>query len=98
MNAILGGQFSSRLNLNLREDKGYTYGARSVFTFHQGPGPFKAFASVRTDVTKEALIELIKEVTDITGPRPATAAELAFAKDRIVKGFPSEFETTFGVA
>jgi zinc protease len=49
-------------------------------------------------VTKEALVELIKELTDITGPRPATTTELAFAKDRLIKGFPSRFETTFEVA
>jgi len=98
MNAILGGQFSSRINLNLREDKGYSYGARSHFAFRIGPGPFEAGGSVQTAVTKEALVELLKEIKDITGPRPATDAELAFAKDRIIKGFPSKFETTFGVA
>ena len=98
MNAILGGQFSSRINLNLREAKGYTYGARSSFTFNQGPGPFEAGAPVKTEDTKPALIELIKELTDITGPRPATAEELAFAKDRVVKGFPSRFEAIAGVA
>jgi len=98
MNAILGGQFSSRINLNLREDKGYTYGARSSFAFRQGPGPFQAGGSVQTGVTKEALVELVKEITDITGPRPVLDIELAFAKDRIIQGFPSRFETTFGVA
>ena len=98
MNAILGGQFSSRINLNLREDKGYTYGARSRFAFRLGPGPFEAGGSVQTDVTKEALVELIKELTDITGPRPVTDAELAFAKDRIIRGFPGRFETTAAVA
>lgn len=98
MNAVLGGQFSSRINLNLREDKGYTYGARSSFSFRQGPGPFEAGASVQTAVTKEALVELMKEIQDITGPRPATEAELSFAKDRLIKGFPARFETTAGVA
>ncbi|HEV3167818.1 MAG TPA: pitrilysin family protein [Isosphaeraceae bacterium] len=98
LNAVLGGQFSSRLNLNLREDKGYTYGARSRFAFRQGPGPFEAQASVQTAVTREALIEMIKEITDITGPRPVTSAELAFAKDRLIKGFPSRFETTGALA
>ncbi len=96
MNAILGGQFSSRINLNLREDKGYTYGARSSFTFAQGPGPFEAGAQVDTKNTRPALIELIKELTDIGGPRPATAEELAFAKDRVIKGFPSRFESIGG--
>ena len=98
MNAVLGGQFSSRINLNLREDKGYTYSARSGFAFRHGPGPFAATTSVKTDVTKEALSELMKELTDVTGPRTITDAELAFAKDRIVLGFPSKFETTGGVA
>jgi zinc protease len=98
MNAILGGQFSSRINLNLREEKGYTYGAHSHFSFRLGPGPFEAGGSVQTAVTKEALIELIKELTDITGPRPVTDTEMAFAKDRIIRGFPNKFETTFGVA
>jgi zinc protease len=98
MNAVLGGQFSSRLNLKLREEKGYTYGARSNFAFRRGPGPFQAGASVQTAVTKDALIELLKEIHDITGPRPVTDTELAFAKDRLIKGFPSWFETTAGVA
>ena len=98
MNAVLGGQFSSRINLNLREDKGYTYGARSSFAFRQGPGPFLATTSVQTAVTKEALFELVKELTDVTGPRTITDAELTFAKDRIVLGFPGKFETTGGVA
>jgi zinc protease len=98
MNAALGGQFSSRINLNLREDKGYSYGARSSFDFLQGPGPFEAGGSVQTAVTKEALVELFKEITDINGLRPLTAAELAFAKDRLVKGFPSRFETALGEA
>jgi zinc protease len=98
MNAILGGQFVSRINMNLREDKGYSYGADSSFSFLRGPGPFEARATVQTAVTKESLVELIKELTDITGPRPVTAQELAFAKQRINQGFPSRFETTFGVA
>ncbi|WP_435010862.1 M16 family metallopeptidase [Tundrisphaera lichenicola] len=98
MNAVLGGQFSSRINLNLREDKGYTYGARSGFSFRLGAGPFQAGAPVKTEDTRPALIELIKELTDITGPRPVTDTELAFAKDRVVKGFPSRFESVNGVA
>jgi len=98
MNAILGGQFSSRINLNLREDKGYSYGARSHFAFRIGPGPFEAGGSVQTAVTKEALVELMKELNDITGTRPVTDAELSFAKERIILGFPNKFETTFGVA
>ena len=53
---------------------------------------------MQTAVTKEALVELVKEVTDITGPRTITEKELAFVKDRLVRGFPGKFETTGGVA
>ena len=98
MNAVLGGQFSSRLNLNLREEKGYTYGARSSFSFNAGPGPFSAGASVQTAVTKESIVETVKELTEITGKRPVSDKELAFAKDRLIKGFPGRFETTFAMA
>ncbi len=98
MNAILGGQFASRINLNLREDKGYSYGAESDFSFRRGPGPFQVGATVQTAVTKESLVEVMKELTDITGRRPVTDAEMAFAKQGIIQGFPGRFETTFGVA
>jgi zinc protease len=84
--------------MNLREDKGYSYGAESSFSFRKGPGPFEAGALVQTAVTKESLVEIIKELTDITGRRPVTDAELSFAKQGIIQGFPSRFETTFGVA
>ncbi len=98
MNSVLGGQFSSRINLNLREDKGYTYGARSSFSFRIGAGPFEARTSVQTAVTKESLHELMKELVDITGSRPITQAELEFAKGRVLLGFPNGFETAAGVA
>ena len=97
MNEMLGGQFNSRINMNLREDKGFSYGASSDFSYLRGPGPFEAGATVATAVTKESLVEIIKELTDITGKRPVTDAELAFAKQGIIRGFPSRFETTFGV-
>ena len=98
MNAILGGQFISRINMNLREEKGYSYGAESSFSFLRGPGPFEVVGTVQTAVTKESLVEIFKELTDITGKRPVTDAELAFAKQRMIQGFPHRFETTFGVA
>ena len=98
MNAILGGQFLSRINLNLREDKGYSYGAHSSFGFYKGPGPFEAGGTVQTAVTKESLFEIFRELTDISGRRLVTPAELAFAKERLIQGFPRRFETTFGVA
>ena len=94
----LGGQFNSRINMNLREDKGYSYGAESNLSFLRGPGPFEVGATVQTAVTNESLVELMKELTDITKRHPVTDAELAFAKQGIIQGFPSRFETTFGVA
>ncbi len=98
MNGVLGGQSGSRINLNLREDKGYTYGARSAFSFRQGPGPFEASASVQTAMTTEALAELLREIKDITGSRPVTDLELACAKDSLKKSFPLRFDTTRGQA
>ena len=98
MNAILGGQFASRININLRQEKGYSYGAESGFAFYRGPGPFVAGGPVESGVTKEALEELFKELAGIAGARPVTDDELAFAKERIILGFPGRFETTFGVA
>ncbi len=98
MNAVLGGQFISRINMNLREDKGYSYGAESNFSFLRGPGPFETVATVQSAVTKESLVEIFKELTDVRSKRPVTDAELAFAKQRMIQGFPRRFETTFGVA
>jgi zinc protease len=98
MNAVLGGQFASRINLNLREDKGYSYGADSRFSFLKGPGPFEAGGPVQTAATRPSLVELFKELTDISGRRPVTESELSFAKERLIQGFPSRFETTFGLA
>ena len=98
LNAVFGGQFSSRINLNLREEKGYTYGARSGFDFLKGPGPFSAGASVQTAVTAPALSELHRELVEITGDRPVTDQEMLDAKGQLILGFPGGFETTGGVA
>lgn len=94
MNSILGGQFSSRLNMNLREEKGYTYGARTGFDWrvHQ-PGPFVARASVQTAVTAAALVEFLHEFEGMRGGRPITADELGFNKDYLTRGYPARFET-----
>jgi zinc protease len=94
MNSIFGGQFSSRLNLNLREAKGYTYGARSKFDWRtQQPGPFVAMASVETASTAEALVEFIKEYRGMLGALPITTAELEFAKAYLARSYPANFET-----
>ncbi|HEX6124216.1 MAG TPA: pitrilysin family protein [Pyrinomonadaceae bacterium] len=93
MNSILGGQFTSRINMNLREDKGYTYGARSSFTFRRGAGPFEAGGDIQTAVTKEAIAEIMKELNDIRGGRPVTQQELDYNKQSIIRRYPSGFET-----
>ncbi|MBA2339981.1 MAG: insulinase family protein [Pyrinomonadaceae bacterium] len=98
LNTILGGQFTSRINLNLREDKGYTYGARTAFSFRRAEGPFIASASVHTHTTVEAVREIIKELRDVRGSRPVTNEELEFAKKGIIRGLPRGFETPAQVA
>ena len=93
MNETLGGLFSSRINLNLREQHGYTYGARSQFLFRRSAGRFFVASGVRTDVTAPAVAEIIKEVRRIRESE-LTAEELALAKDSLVRSLPSEFETS----
>ena len=92
LNTILGGSFTSRLNQNLRERNGYAYGAGSRFDMRLAPGPFFAAAGVQTDKTAEALREFFNELNAITKPVPED--ELTKAKNYIVLGFPSEFETS----
>jgi zinc protease len=92
MNTVLGGAFSSRLNLNLREKNGYTYGASSFFDMRLAAGPFVAAAGVQTDKTAEALKEFFNELTAISQAVPAD--ELARAKHYVSLRFPSGFETT----
>ena len=65
-NLILGGQFNSRINMNLREEKGYTYGASSAFSFGRGPGPFFIATSTRPEVTAAAIHETMAEVRKLT--------------------------------
>jgi zinc protease len=98
LNTLLGGSFVSRINLNLREDKGYTYGARTAFEYRMEAGPFVAAAGVQTAVTKESVIEFMKELNDIRGKRPVTPAELEYAKQAIIRGFPRGFETPEQIA
>jgi zinc protease len=92
MNTILGGSFSSRLNLNLREKHGYTYGAGSTFDMRMFVGPFSAAAGVQTDKTKEALQEFFNELNGILQVVPAD--ELARAKNYVALRFPGGFEAT----
>jgi len=93
MNAIFGGLFSSRINLNLREKHGYTYGARSSFTYLRDFGWFTASSGVRTDVTGPATREVLTEVRKINGS-PVSSEELKLARDLLVGALPSRFQTT----
>ena len=97
MSAILGGLFNSRLNMNLREEKGYTYGASAGFDMRRGRGPFAARAAVNTEVTVPALREMLGELDRIR-EAPVTDDELRAARDFLVGVFPLRFETPGPVA
>jgi zinc protease len=92
-NTILGGQFISRINLNLREDKGLTYGARTAFEFRRLSGPFVLQAGVQTSGTARAIEESIAEIAGIRGVRPVTDAELALGIAALTRGYARNFET-----
>ena len=96
LNTILGGSFTSRLNQNLRERNGSSYGARSSFDFRPAAGPFVAYADVQTDVTGPALAEFFNELRAIGETVPAD--ELAKARDYLALSFPSPFATVRGTA
>jgi len=93
MNSILGGGGTGRLFMNLREDKGYTYGAYSRFVYRRGAGPFSASGEIQTRSTKEAVVEFIKELNGIRGAIPVTQTELETNKQSIIRGYPQGFET-----
>ncbi|HYT82400.1 MAG TPA: pitrilysin family protein [Gemmatimonadales bacterium] len=97
LNTILGGAFTSRLNQNLRETHGYTYGAGSAFSLRRRGGPFVAQASVVTAKTDSSLIEFLKELRRIRD-QAVPAPELEKAKQYLVLGLPGDFETTAGAA
>ena len=96
LNTILGGSFSSRLNQNLREARGYTYGAGSGFSLRRSPGPFTASAEIVTAKTDSALIQFMKELRAIRDTVPT--AELMKAKRYLQLGLPEDFETTGSIA
>jgi zinc protease len=98
LNMVLGGQFVSRINMNLREDKGVTYGARTAFEFRRGPGPFQLQASVQTSATAIAIGEVLAEIADIRTTRPVSESELALARAGLTRGYPRNFETAEQIA
>lgn len=96
LNTILGGSFTSRLNQNLREEHGYSYGASSAFDMRLSAGPFLAAAGVQSDKTGPAIEEFFNELNNIVKPIPED--ELKKSKNYVALGFPGEFETTGDLA
>lgn len=98
MNAVLGGSITSRISMNLRERKGYTYGANSNWVFRKGAGPFVAGGDMQTAVTKEAVWEVMKELKDVSGDRPITQKELDYNKQSLIRRYPAGFETVGAIS
>jgi zinc protease len=98
LNTILGGNFVSRLNMNLREDKHWSYGVASRLLDAEGPAPFIVRAPVQTDKTAEAMQETVRELRDVLAGRPPTDAEIKFARDSLVLQLPGSNETSDEVA
>ncbi len=97
MNAVLGGLFGSRINLNLREAHGYTYGASSFYDWRRGPGPFVVSTAVQSEVTAPALREILLEIDRIRAER-ISDEELSLARDYLDGVFPIRYETTAAIA
>ena len=97
LNTMLGGMFQSRLNANIREQKGYSYGVGSGFSYGKGPGPFEAGGEIVTAKSDSALIEFMKELRGIRGERPITDEELKTAEDNLVQGLPQSFASVRAV-
>jgi zinc protease len=98
VNTILGGSFISRINMNLREDKHWSYGAGSGLIDAKGQRVFAASALVQTDKTADSIQEMLRELRDLPGTRPATDKEIRFAKDTLVRSLPGGNETAEQVA
>jgi zinc protease len=98
MNQILGGSFTARMNMNLREEKHWSYGAFTFFRDARGQRPFVVYAPVQTDKTKEAMAEVDKEMRGILKDRPVTPEELARAKAALTLTLPGTWETMGAVA
>jgi zinc protease len=97
LNTILGGQFQSRLNANIREQKGYSYGVRSGFNYGRGPGAFNAGGSIFSAKTDAALIEFMKELQGIVGEKPVTDEEIKTAKESLIQGLPQRFASVSAI-
>ncbi|MEO5742499.1 MAG: pitrilysin family protein [Vicinamibacterales bacterium] len=97
MNTILGGMFQARLNANIREEKGYSYGVSSGFGFGKGPNPFRTGGDIVGDKTDAALVEFMKELRGILGARPVTDEELKTAKESLVQRLPGTFASVSAI-
>jgi zinc protease len=97
LNDVLGGQFTARINMNLREQKRWAYGAYSFIREARGPRPLLAYAPVQTDKTSESLAELRREFTEIVGKRPATDAEVGVVKNINTLSLPGRWESSQSV-
>jgi zinc protease len=98
LDALLGGNFSARLNMNLREDKHWSYGAYTRLVDSIGPGVYRASAGVQSDKTAEGMAEIRKELRDVLTTRKPTTAELGFAVDSIAIALPGNNETSNEIA
>ena len=96
--AVWGGGFATRLNLNLREDKGYSYGTFSRPVLYTAAGTWAATGGVQTNKTKESVVEFVKELKDLGGARPITEKELADARANRLRGYAQQFETQGRIA
>ena len=98
MNEIIGGSFTSRVNMNLREDKGWAYGARTLILETKGPRLFIGYAPVQTNKTAESIIELKRELVEYLGENPASNEELEKIKDNNTLSLPGRWETIASIA
>ncbi|HEX7773522.1 MAG TPA: pitrilysin family protein, partial [Pyrinomonadaceae bacterium] len=98
MNTILGGMFQSRLNANIREQKGYSYGVNSGFSYGKGPGAFRAGGAIVSNKTDLALIEFMKELKGIVGDIPITDDEIKTAKESLIQRLPQRFASVNGIS
>jgi zinc protease len=97
MNHILGGLFQSRINHNIREEKGYSYGVNSSFAYGRGPGAFEAGGGIVTAKTDSALIEFMKELRGVQGGIPFTADEIMQGKESLIQSLPRRFASVNGI-
>jgi zinc protease len=98
LDTIMGGNFTSRLNMNLREDKHWSYGAGTRLTDAIGPGTYRAGAGVQTDKTAESMVEIRKELREVLTTNKPSEKEIQFAKDSIAIALPGNNETSDEIA